>query len=59
MAHEDEMEHHFPPGFGPGSNLDDLRDAETAVEPCRCVYPDKCFCPPEARFDEGEADLDD
>lgn len=18
-------------------------------EPCRCVYPDKCFCPPEAK----------
>lgn len=19
------------------------------IEPCRCVYPDKCFCPPEAK----------
>ena len=22
-----------------------------SVEQCRCVYPDKCFCPPEAKLE--------
>jgi hypothetical protein len=28
----EDFAHYFPPGFGPGDNLDDIRDAELASE---------------------------